>query len=323
MTEISPQVQALQNFMQSHADQKINAKQFEELKNIALEDRSLDRDEAQFLMQQAVAGKFEDGVNEQVTALLSRGYEKQDINPTALIGYNRLTSVKQVSAEFEDLNKAKAITDENGIDEVYFKVTDDNSPLNGKTFIAYGSHEDGGVLDMRGLKPGYVGRFGDAKITLLHINNESNTAWEGAKAPWVNTWDTVSSAGQNGIVKGIGEVATTVTALFIGKTVLEKGIKTAGEGVAQQVAAQAASQAGKSLAEHGAANGIGVVGKAKALGTSIGSTVKGTLRQVAVGAAVASAVVGSVVAIGSGIGAVNGVMRSQDYATLDMITGEY
>lgn len=305
MTDIAPGLQPLQDYFSRLQGKPANASQLAEIKELVLKDHTLDRDEARFLMGKLVEGAFEAGVRQEVSDLLSGGYQAQELVPVARIGYNRLTTVKEVSAEFADLNKAKAITDENGIDEVYLKTAD------GRTFVAYGAAEEGGALNLKGIKPGYVGRLGNERVTVVHVNNETNTAWEGAKAPWNYTAETLSSAGKNGVVKGIGEVATTVTALFIGKTVLEKGIQTAG-----QKAAEAAAPAVPVTANT-------LLGKTKAIGSSIGGTVKGTLRSVVVGTAVAGAVVGTVVTVGSVIGAIRGAARSQDYATLDMVTGKY
>lgn len=313
MTEVNANVQALQTYFNQVKTEKIGSEQFQDLKVIALSDQQLDQDEAKFLMDKLGSGAFDSGTTGEVTQFLSGGYQKQDISPIAYIGRNRLSNVKEVSKEFEDLKKAQNITDENGIDEVYFKDKE------GKIYIAYGSEEKGGALDLRGLKPGYVGRLGEKQITVLHINNETNTAWEGAKAPWTATFATLSAAGEGGIAKGIGEVATTVTALFIGKTVLEKGIQTAGQKAAQQAAVSVT----ETVAETAATKSVGVIGKAKAFGSGVGGTVKSTLRQVAVAGAVAGAVIGSVVAIGSVIGAIKGVRAYQDYATLDMVTGKY
>lgn len=315
MPELNPHLQALQTYFSQQGEQKIGRKEVTEIKEIVLQDKTLDQDEARFLMDKMASGAFNATGAGELSKLLSGGYQKQEIKtPVAYIGRNRLTNVKEVSKEFMDLKKAQAITDDNGIDEVYFKDEND------KMYVAYGSEENGGALDLRGLKPGYVGRLGDKRVTVLHLNDETNTAWEGAKAPWVSTWNTLTSAGENGIVKGIGEVGTTLTALFIGKTVMEKGIKTAGEQVALQVAAQ---KTGETVAETAATKSLGMVDKAKALGSTVESTVGSTLRQVAVAGAVAGAVVGTVVAIGSVVGAVNGKTAFRDFATLDMVTGQY
>lgn len=291
---------------------------FDQLKADILKDNQVDQDEAKFLMDQLSKGKFDQSVVPQVTELLSKGYQTPEKTPSfALIGKTRLNNVQALSKDIKEIKEATQITDENGIDEVYFK----NEA--GKLFVAYGSEKDGGALDMRGMKVGYVGRLGKEKVTVVHINNETNTIMEGAKAPWVSTYDTLSKAGQNGIVKGIGEVATTVTALFIGKTVLEKGMKTVGTQVGTEIAGQVAQATAEKATEAAAKTGLSTIGKARALGTSIGATVKDTLKTVAVAGAVAGAVVGTVVTIGSAIGAVRSQTSFKDYATLNMVTGKY
>ncbi|MGV3527147.1 MAG: hypothetical protein ACO1RX_23225 [Candidatus Sericytochromatia bacterium] len=300
--------QALQTLMSQVSNPRVTTGQFEEWKQHALQDKKLDRDEARFLMDQMAAGRFEQDVIPAVTTLLADGYKAHTANPVAHIGGNEITHVHKVDKSFT-LDTAKQITDDNNIDEIYFKDE------KGELYVGYGSQEAKGSLDLERVKVGYVGRMDGMKIQVVHINNETNTTWEGAKAPWISAGKTLSEAGQTGVAKGIGEVATTVTALFIGKTVVENGIKTVGEKAAQKTVEAVAGEAvaaAPSLAE-----------KARAFGSTIGSSVKNSLRSVAVGAAVAGAVVGTVVTIGSAIGAVKSRVDHRDFTTLDMITGNY
>ena len=333
--------QALQSLMAHAGNPKIDQTQFEEWKNHALQDQKLDRDEAKFLIDQMAAGRFEQDVVPGVSELLSNGFASHTANPIAYIGGNQLTHIHKVDKSF-NLDSAKQITDENGIDEVYFREVDEKGELKGDLYVAYGSQDAKGALDLEKLKLGYVGRMGKAKVKVVHINNETNTMWEGAKAPWVNTARTLKDAGQTGIAKGIAEVATTITALFIGKTVVENGIKTVGEKVGQ-TAATTTVTAGAAAATNVAVTATetvvapvataaaGTVAKelpkvvqdARTFGSTIGHSVKSSLRSVAIGAAVAGAVVGTVVTIGSGIGAVKSLSNHRDYTTLDMITGNY
>lgn len=327
-------MQALQNLMAQAENPKIDKAQFEEWKGHAFQDQKLDRDEARFLMDQMGAGRFEADVIPSVTELLSKGFSSLTPNPIAYIGGNQLTHIHRVDSSF-NLDSAKQVTDANGIDEIYFRKVNDKGELEGDLYVAYGSPEDKGALNLDHIKEGYVGRMDKMKIKVVHINNENNTYWEGAKAPWVSAGHTLRDAGQTGIAKGIGEVATTVTALFIGKTVVENGVKT----VTEKTAAAAAPAVAAPVAEAGAAAAAEVLAPAavaagqkglptvvqgaKTLGSTIGSSVKSSLRSVAIGTAVAGAVIGSVVTIGSAIGMVKTRFDHRDYTTLDMVTGNY
>ncbi|PKL80275.1 MAG: hypothetical protein CVV27_00670 [Candidatus Melainabacteria bacterium HGW-Melainabacteria-1] len=310
--------QALQQLMASVGQGNISADQLDEWKQHALQDQKLDRDEAKFLMDQMAAGRFAQDVIPAVTDLLSQGYKSHTANPIAYIGGNQLSHIHKVDKSFK-LEDAKQITDENGIDEVYFRTVDDKGELGPDLYVAYGAQDANGALSLDRLKIGYVGRMDKLKIKVVHINNETNTIWEGAKAPWVSTGKTLRDAGQTGVAKGIGEVATTVTALFIGKTVIENGVKK----VAETTAQTAAEKTVEAVAGEAAKQAPNLLGKAKTFGSTIGQSVKTSLRSVAVGVAVAGAIVGTVVTVGSGIGAVKSRFNHRDYATLDMITGNY
>lgn len=278
----------------------------------ALQDNKIDKNEAAFLLDQIKTQNVAEDAFPAVTALLQAGYSGHTTNPVARIGGHELP-LHEVSADFT-LETARSITDENGIDEIYFKGEDN------KIYVAYGAQEAKGSLDLSRIKKNYITRVDNQKLTVIHLNNETNTTWEGAKAPWVSTGKTLREAGQNGIVRGIGEMTTAVTAMFIGKTVLDNGIKHVTNRAATEVATQAAAGAGQKLAETA---GTGIIGTAKELGGSIGSSIKGSLRSVAVGGAVAGIVVGTVVGVGSAIGAVKVQFNDRDYTSLDMITGNY
>lgn len=288
--------------------QKLTVERLDAWKEEALQDKKLDKDEAGFLLDQIKAQNVTDDAFPAVTELLQAGYSGHTANPVARIGGHELP-LHQVADDFT-LDTARSITDENGIDEVYFKGEDD------KLYVAYGNEKDGGALDLSRIKKNYITRIDGKKFSVVHLNNETNTTWEGAKAPWVSTARTLKDAGQNGIVKGIGEMTTAVTAMFIGKTVLDNGIKH----VTAKAATDAATQVGQKVAETA---GVGLIDTAKGLSSSIGSSIKSSLRSVAVGGAVAGIVVGSVVGVGSAIGAVKVQFNDRDYTSLDMITGNY
>lgn len=322
MTQIGPHTPpaTLQAYL-AQQDKPLNAEQFETAKSLALQDKKLDRQEAQLLMDRLASNGFEAAVIPSVTHLVAKGFQSVEQQaPPAYIGRSKLTHIHEVDSSFT-LDTAKSITDQNGIDEIYFK--DDK----GKLYVAYGDQQSRGALNLEGVKVNYVGRFGDKKVTVVHLNNETNTTWEGVKAPWSSTLDTMKSAGQSGIVKGVSEMATALTAMFIGKTVLDNGIKAVASKPAEQVAAQVVS-AGATTVVPVAAEAVGktlppALQGAKQFGNSIGQTIKSSLKTVAAGAAVAGVVVGTVVVVGSGIGAVKSRFNSRDYTTLDMVTGKF
>jgi hypothetical protein len=322
VTQVGPHTPpaTLQAYL-TQQDKPLNAEQFETAKALALQDKKLDRDEAQLLMDRLASNGFEPAVIPSVTHLVAKGFQSvEQQTPPAYIGRSKLTNIHEVDSSFT-LDTAKSITDQNGIDEIYFK--DDK----GKLYVAYGDQHSRGALNLEGVKVNYVGRFGDKKVTVVHLNNETNTTWEGVKAPWSSTLDTMKSAGQSGIVKGVSEMATALTAMFIGKTVLDNGIKAVAAKPAEQVAAQVVS-AGATTVVPVAAEAVGktlppALQGAKQFGNSIGQTIKSSLKTVAAGAAVAGVVVGTVVVVGSGIGAVKSRFNSRDYTTLDMVTGKF
>lgn len=314
MSNISPN-SPIQNIKELVTQSKLDKTGFDSWKQNALQDQKLDRDEAQFLMDQLATGNVEKDLIPAVTTLLSEGFSAHTANPVARIGGHELP-LHAVSKDFT-LETARSITDENGVDEVYFKDED------GKLFVAYGDIATKGALDLDRIKQNYITRVDGKKMTVVHINNETNTTWEGAKAPWKSSLKTLRDAGQTGVVKGIGEMATAVTAMFIGKTVLENGIKKVSSSAAEKTLEAVATKAAETVAVEAAEKTIGVVGQVKTLGTSIGGSIKSSLRSVVVGGAVAGVVVGAVVGVGSAIGAVKSNLSDRDYTTLDMITGHY
>jgi hypothetical protein len=307
--------QPFQSLVAQVAPPKIDQAQFAEWKKTALQDQKIDRDEASFLIDQLGRDRFDSAVIDDVKQLLSSGYRAYTANPVANIGGNQLTKIYKVDASF-DLESARKITDANGIDEVYFQTVNSKGELGKDLYVAYGPQESRGALNLERIKPGYVGRMGQQKIKVVHINNETNTALEGAKAPWISTATTLRDAGQSGISKGLTEVATTVTALFIGKSVVESGVKTVTEGAAAGAAAGGAVREVTRQAPQ-------LLNQARTFGATVGQSVKGSLKSVVVAGAVATAVVGTVVTVGSVIGAVKSRSNHRDYTTLDMVTGNY
>lgn len=204
-----------------------------------------------------------------------------------------------------ELQEAINIAKDNKIDEIILKTED------GKLFLIHGDKDSKGALDLEKIKEGYVGKLGNKTAKVIHINNEINTISEGAIEPLKSTWNTVKDAGSNGIVKGIGEMGTTVVAIFVGKSLLQNGIQ----------AVQNANTVNEAVkVGEGIKNGVKVVGKVGNTGKAILSTIGSGLTQVAVGAVIAGAVVGTVAGTMSAFGAYKARNPKNDFTTIDMLT---
>jgi hypothetical protein len=222
-------------------------------------------------------------------------------NSTLVVGHNKYTGVKPLVPGME-LEEAKNIIKENKIDEIIFKDED------GKFYIAYGGKETKGALDLENIKEGHIGRLGSKNVKIVHIDNETNTVSEGAKAPLKSTWNSIKEAGSSGITKGIAEMGTTIVAIFIGKSLVVNGMTAAQTAVTTSEAAA------------GAAKATGIVKEAGVASKAIFSTVTSGVKQVAVGAAIAGTVIGTVAGVMSVIGAVAGSRPKNDFTTLEMLT---
>src|SRR5690606_30134762 len=142
--------------------------------------------------------------------------------------------------------------------------------------------------ELGNLKEKLIGVYDNQRVKIVHIDNEINTAKEGAISPFKTTWKTIREAGETGMVKGIAEIGTTVVALFVGKSLIQNGI----------TAAQQANTVTAAVGSTGTAINVGkeaskIVGRAGSTGKAIFTTVKSGVSQVAVGVIVAGAVVGT------------------------------
>jgi len=235
------------------------------------------------------------------------------------IGRKTFENVKPLINNMK-LDGAKAITNGNGIDEIYIQNVESK-----QVFIAFGNEKTKGALDMKDIKQGYIGRYDGATVKVISLENEINTISEGAKEPINNTMATIKKASENGIVKGIADIAGTVTALFIGKTILDKGVQTFatanGKAVADGVkAAKAAHTTAKAVKAAKAAESATLLTKAKGTFDGVGSIIGSTAKTVAVAAGVAAVVVGTVAGGLAIKGAIGSIRKDRDFSTLDMVT---
>jgi len=247
------------------------------------------------------------------------------------IGRNTFENVKPLAKNMK-LDEAKAITNENGIDEIYIQNVE-----NKQIFIAFGTEKTKGALDMKYIKQDYIGRYDGGTVKIISLENEVNTISEGAKAPIAKASDTIKKASENGIVKGIADMAGTVTALFIGKTILDKGIQTFatanGKAVADGVkvavttqkaakAAKVAHTAAKAAKATEAAKSATLLAKAKGTFDGVGSIIGSTAKTVVVAAGVAAVIVGTVAGGLAITGAIGSIRKDRDFTTLDMVTDQ-
>lgn len=224
------------------------------------------------------------------------------------VGKNTYNNIKPITNQLE-LEEAKKIVKDNKIDEIFFKTQE------GELFIAYGEKETKGALELGALKEGYIGKFNNQPVKIVHIDNEINTIKEGALSPLGSTWKNVKEAGTSGIAKGVTEMGTTLVAIFVGKSVIENGISavSAAKGAA---AVGEAAKGGTNIIKAGSK----IVGNAGQTGKAIAATVGGGLQKLAIGGLVAGAVVGTVVGTMSAVGAIRARNPNNDFTTIDMIT---
>jgi len=224
-----------------------------------------------------------------------------------------------------DLEYAKVCTDKNKIDEVFFKTLED-----GKLYVVYGDHDQKGSLgDIDDLAPKRRGLFNGKVAEIVHVNNEINTISEGAKGPFVSMIGTLRDATESGIVKGVAEVGTTLTALYLGKA-LVANVQTAQTTLTAATEILQTAETASNVAQVAAES---VVTAAKTMSASKrlvapllneGRTILSTVRTstvgfVKVGLSV-TAVVGIVAAGMSVVGAVKGANPKNDYSTIVEIT---
>lgn len=227
---------------------------------------------------------------------------------TLTVGNHSYTNIRKLTKGIE-LEDAKKIVTGNKVDEVFFKDEQ------GQLYVAFGKKEQKGALELDYLKEGYIGKFGDKTVKVVHIDNEINTVKEGALSPLNSTWKNVKDAGSSGIAKGVTEMGTTLVAIFVGKSVIENGITavTAAKG-AETVGGVA--KGGINLIDKGSK----IVNNAGKTGKAIATTVGSGAQKLVIGAAFAGIVVGAVVGTMSAYGAIQARKPKNDFTTIDMIT---
>lgn len=137
---------------------------------------------------------------------------------------------KQIS-----LNEAKKMTQDNGIDEIYFQ---DQA---GNLHVAYT------VGDLDDIREGYRGRFGTEKVKVVHVDDERNTFKEGSTRIFSWTGETLGKALNQEAGKAITTTVSTVTGGIIAAAAVKGGAAataTASAGVGATAATALSGAAG-------------------------------------------------------------------------------
>lgn len=209
--------------------------------------------------------------------------ERPGLNPDVLTVGSRTVDQVQALGKGITLEKAVKLTENNGVDEVFFQTDD------GTLYVA---HKRG---DLDGIRPEYMGRYQGQRVTVMHVDDEKNTFIEGSKS--IFEW-----CGRV-LNKAFGDEAS-------------KALSTTVSTLAGGVIAASAFKGGAEAAKTAATAAPGALTAAKAAAT-------GAFRSViSIGVPILT-VVGGFLAIGALIGGVRSVTKKADFATLDMITDRY
>lgn len=230
------------------------------------------------------------------------------------------------------LEKAKAITANNGVDEIFFRTE------NGDLYVAAfrGSAND--------VKTGYLGRFGGQKVEVVHVDDESNTFWEGVKGTFSWTDSAIKNVAGQEVTKALGTVVGTIAGGLIAAAAL-KGtgaapVATAAVAAANPAVAAAANTAAAAVAEvatgasgaaavtagkvaGGTAAGTVVVNAAKTGATAVRSALSGAMRTVVMVGVPVAVIAGIVFGTGAVIGGLKATRRRANFGTLDMVTDQF
>jgi hypothetical protein len=179
---------------------------------------------------------------------------------TATVGPYKFSRVIPVNHHLT-LDTAKSMTAKNGYDEVFLQTT------SGRLYAAVGP---GGKMDLRA---GYVGMINGEQARVVHVDDEVNSAGEGAKQPFTTIGKMFGSTGSTAVT---AMVTTTVGGMMAGAAV--GGSSAIKIGQLARSAGGAFSAAFQRLAVSGAV-GIGitavVLGAWSAVGAIRGATRKG------------------------------------------------
>lgn len=231
---------------------QVTAEEVATLQASVLDDEKVTQAEAQLLKDGLKKKRFAASEMPAVNAMITQSLTDDHKSLTLTVGNLTLTEVK-AARDGLSLDQVKNILAENKVDEVVVGTPD------GKIFLAHGQAATRGALDLDEVKTGYIGELSGQTVMVLHVDNETNTAKEGAKAPIKGTVQIAKSASESGIVKGVTEMGTAVVTIVIGKSVLEKGIdvvKSASVAAAPKVAEEVTEEVAKKVSPKLVAKGV-------------------------------------------------------------------
>jgi hypothetical protein len=178
---------------------------------------------------------------------------------TATVGPHTFTRVIPINARL-NLETAKGMTAHNGYDEVFLQTD------SGKLYAAVGP---GGKMDLR---TGYVGMVNGEQARVVHVDDEVNSAGEGARTPFRTMGNLFSSSTSTAVT---AMISTTVGGMMAGAAVGAPSAVKIGQ--LAKTAGGAFRAAGQRLAISGAV-GLGVtavvMGTWSAIGAMRGTRVK-------------------------------------------------
>lgn len=249
----------------------VGLKEAETIRRLVKADNVVSDEEKAEIRDLLASGRVQRGVVPALELLLN--HEPPAVDELTIRNM-KLSAVREVTVL---LDQARKVTADNGLDEVYFKDHE------GKLFVAFQAKGS-----LNGLKEGHRGHFRNQQVTVLHVDDEINSAAEGAKAPFKSA----KSAGQSLITSGAtAGITAAVTAAFLGVGNTVVALRTTSS----------------------AAGSISLAAAAKAGSTTAGATIATAGVILLAGTAL---VLGGL----SVKEAIAGARRKGDFSTLDMIT---
>lgn len=250
----------------------IGLREVEDIRRRVKADKIVDEVEKQQIRDILKSGRVERGVVPALQLLLD--HEKPE-GDELIIRNMKMPAVREVTVPLE---QAQKVTADNGLDEVYFQ------DAKGKLYVAFQARGS-----LNGLKEGHRGHFHNQQVTVVHVDDEVNSAKEGARAPFKSAKSTAQTLVTGAMTAGI-TAALTGAFVGVGNTVV--ALRSSAAAAAGNVSLKAAAKAGSTTA--GAT--IATAGAIMLVGTAL---VMGGL---------------------SAKEAIAGARKKGDFSTLDMIT---
>ncbi|MBI6546130.1 MAG: hypothetical protein HY692_05010 [Cyanobacteria bacterium NC_groundwater_1444_Ag_S-0.65um_54_12] len=126
-----------------------------------------------------------------------------------VIGQRTFNEIRPLGKDLK-IAEAKAITARNGIDEIYFEDRQK------RAYVAYREKST-----LAGVRAGYLGRYGEEKIKVIHVDDEANTFQEGARSVFTWTHKAMGKAFGEEAVKVLATTVSTLAGGLIAATALK------------------------------------------------------------------------------------------------------